>query len=51
MEEIVHVPCFGPIDDVPRYDVDTNLAGLCFDPSGQFLYTGTEKSIAEWRLL
>lgn len=26
----------------------THLSGMCFDPTGRWMYTSTEKSIAEW---
>ena len=29
---------------------DDNLAGVCFDPSGRWMYVGTQKSVSEWDL-
>lgn len=26
------------------------ISGLCFDPTGNFLYSGTESTIVEWDL-
>lgn len=37
---------------VPSLDSksEEHLSGLCFDPSGEFVYTSAVTSIAEWRL-
>lgn len=29
-------------------EVDQDLAGICFDPSGRFLYVASTKGVAEW---
>jgi len=31
-------------------DTDQDLAGLCFDPSGEFLYVAGVRGVAEWKI-
>jgi len=33
---------------VTTYEDDLDLAGLCFDPSGGFLYVASTDGVAEW---
>lgn len=54
-EEIVRVPGLSPAAGTSlggsRYDSEVDLAGLCFDPSGEYLYAGSTESILEWKLM
>ncbi|KAL6298531.1 hypothetical protein BKA93DRAFT_810665 [Sparassis latifolia] len=36
--------------DAPMPDVDQDLAGTCFDPSGAFVYVASVKGVAEWKV-
>ncbi|KAI0789926.1 hypothetical protein C8Q75DRAFT_793057 [Abortiporus biennis] len=31
-------------------DVDLDIAGMCFDPSGEFIYVGATKGLCEWKI-
>ncbi|KAK7682499.1 hypothetical protein QCA50_014299 [Cerrena zonata] len=35
-------------DECTPKEVDQDLAGICFDPSGRFVYVASTKGIAEW---
>ncbi|KAF6755425.1 hypothetical protein DFP72DRAFT_1033104 [Ephemerocybe angulata] len=36
--------------DELQYENHLDIAGLCFDPSGQSIYVASSKSVAEWRV-
>ncbi|KAJ7471420.1 hypothetical protein B0H11DRAFT_2237326 [Mycena galericulata] len=48
-DELECVPAPPPSrEDDPEVDVERNLAGACFDPSGAFVYVAAETGVAEW---
>lgn len=31
-------------------DVEVDIAGTCFDPSGEYIYVGSVRDISEWKV-
>lgn len=34
----------------PLEDIEQDLAGMCFDPTGEYIYVGAVKGISEWKI-
>lgn len=41
---------FGVGDGASDTEIDQDLAGTCFDPSGEYIYVATTGGIAEWKV-
>jgi len=41
-------PTISDYDILSRCNPNIHLSGLCFDPTGRFMYVGTNRSVVEW---